>query len=170
MRTRAMTLVFLFCFLLFGPLLSHVAEGAQKPTAGDAAVPREARSTERARRILSLLRDMKNAAIMYCADETGSILDDPERFRERVNRDPLAVRNILGRYLDAPESFDETCHFYVLEDGQGLVGCDLTDEDDATLETLDRMAKRSGADLIILDRSAWNGGLAICMKFNMKIW
>lgn len=162
-RTRATTLVFLFCFLLFGPLLSHVAEGAQKPTAG-------IQPAERARRILSLLRDMKNAAIMYCADETGSILDDPERFRERVNRDPLAVRNILGRYLDAPESFDETCHFYVLEDGQGLVGCDLTDEDDATLETLDRMAKRSGADLIILDRSAWNGGLAICMKFNMKIW
>ena len=109
MRTRATTLVFLFCFLLFGPPLSHVAEGAQKPTAG-------IQPAERARRILSLLRDMKNAAIMYCADETGYILDDPERFRERVNRDPLAVRNILGRYLDAPESFDETCHFYVLED------------------------------------------------------
>ena len=119
---------------------------SQKPTAG-------IQPTERARRILSLLRDMKNAAIMYCVDETGSILDDPERFRERVNRDPLAVRNILGRYLDAPENFDETCHFYVLEDGHGLVGCDLTDEDDATLEMLDRMAKRSGADLIILDRS-----------------
>ena len=97
MRTRATTLVFLFCFLLFGPPLSHVAEGAQKPTAG-------IQPAERARRILSLLRDMKNAAIMYCADETGYILDDPERFRERVNRDPLAVRNISALTTRADSS------------------------------------------------------------------
>lgn len=159
MRTRATTLVFLFCFLLFGPLLSHVAEGAQKPTAG-------IQPAERARRILSLLRDMKNAAIMYCADETGSILDDPERFRERVNHDPLAVRNILGKYLDAPETFDETCHFYVLEDDRWLVGYDLAGEDESTLERLAVMARRPGANLVNLDQSIWNGGLVIwvCIK------
>ncbi|WP_347713184.1 hypothetical protein [uncultured Fretibacterium sp.] len=167
MRTKATTLVFLLCFLSFSPLLPRAAGGAQKPAVG-------MQSAERARRILSLLRNMKSAAVMYYADETGSILDDPERFRERVNRDPLACRNLLGEYLnylmDSPPALDETYHLYVLEDGQWLVGFDLTDEDDATLGMLDEMAKQSGRELIILDRSAMKGGLVICMKFNMKVW
>lgn len=72
--------------------------------------------------------------------------------------------------MDSPPALDETYHLYVLEDGQWLVGFDLTDEDDATLGMLDEMAKQSGRELIILDRSAMKGGLVICMKFNMKVW
>ena len=173
--TKTVRLVFLLCFLLFSLLLLYDAiKSTQKPAAYNAAMLHEMQSTERAHRILSFLRDMKAAVIICCVENMASIEEDPARFRKRVNHDPLAVKNFLGESLncmqDFPLTFDEAYHFYVLEDGHGLVGCDLTDEDDATLEMLDRMAKRSGADLIILDRSAWNGGLAICMKFNMKIW
>ena len=109
---------------------------------------------------------MKSAAVMYYVDEMDSIMEDPTRFREKVNGDPLAVRNILGKYLDAPETFDETCHFYVLEDDRWLVGYDLAGEDESTLERLAVMARRPGANLVNLDQSIWNGGLVIwvCIK------
>lgn len=91
---------------------------------------------------------------------------DYANFRDKVNHDPLAVRNILGKYLDAPETFDETCHFYVLEDDRWLVGYDLAGEDESTLERLAVMARRPGANLVNLDQSIWNGGLVIwtCIK------
>ena len=121
-------------------------------------------SAERASQILSLLRAMKSAAVMYYVDEMDSIMEDPTRFREKVNGDPLAVRNILGKYLDVPATYDESCHFYVLNDNQWLVGYDLAGEDESTLERLAVMARRPGMALVNLDLSVWNRGLVICMK------
>ena len=136
----------------------------QKPAAGNTAMLREMQSAERASQILSLLRIMKSAAVMYYVDEMDSIMEDPTRFREKVNGDPLAVRNILGKYLDVPATYDESCHFYVLNDNQWLVGYDLAGEDESTLERLAAMAHQPGANLVNLDQSVWNGGLVICMK------
>lgn len=136
----------------------------QKPAAGNTAMLREMQSAERASQILSLLRTMKSAAVMYYVDEMDSIMEDPTRFREKVNGDPLAVRNILGKYLDVPATYDESCHFYVLNDNQWLVGYDLAGEDESTLERLAVMAKRPGMALVNLDLSVWNRGLVICMK------
>lgn len=136
----------------------------QKPAAGNTAMLREMQSAERASQILSLLRTMKSAAVMYYVDEMDSIMEDPTRFREKVNGDPLAVRNILGKYLDVPATYDESCHFYVLNDNQWLVGYDLAGEDESTLERLAAMAHQPGANLVNLDQSVWNGGLVICMK------
>ena len=138
----------------------------QKPAAGNTAMLREMQSAERASQILSLLRTMKSAAVMYYVDEMDSIMEDPTRFREKVNGDPLAVRNILGKYLDVPATYDESCHFYVLNDNQWLVGYDLAGEDESTLERLAVMARRPGANLVNLDQSIWNGGLVIwvCIK------
>ena len=136
----------------------------QKPAAGNTAMLREMQSAERASQILSLLRTMKSAAVMYYVDEMDSIMEDPTRFREKVNGDPLAVRNILGKYLDVPATYDESCHFYVLNDNQWLVGYDLAGEDKSTLERLAAMAHQPGANLVNLDQSVWNGGLVICMK------
>ena len=136
----------------------------QKPAAGNTAMLREMQSAERASQILSLLRTMKSAAVMYYVDEMDSIMEDPTRFREKVNGDPLAVRNILGKYLDVPATYDESCHFYVLNDNQWLVGYDLAGEDKSTLERLAAMARQPGANLVNLDQSVWNGGLVICMK------
>ena len=133
----------------------------QKPAAGNTAMLREMQSAERASQILSLLRTMKSAAVMYYVDEMDSIMEDPTRFREKVNGDPLAVRNILGKYLDVPATYDESCHFYVLNDNQWLVGYDLAGEDESTLERLAVMARRPGANLVNLDQSIWNGGLVI---------
>ena len=133
----------------------------QKPAAGNTAMLREMQSAERASQILSLLRTMKSAAVMYYVDEMDSIMEDPTRFREKVNGDPLAVRNILGKYLDVPATYDESCHFYVLNDNQWLVGYDLAGEDESTLERLAAMAHQPGVNL---DQSVWNGGLVICMK------
>ena len=142
----------------------------------NAAMLREMQSTEEVQRIISLLRTMKNAAFMYYLYEIMPIREDSTRvnsakvdyanFRDKVNHDPLAVRNILGKYLDAPETFDETCHFYVLEDDRWLVGYDLAGEDESTLERLAVMARRPGANLVNLDQSIWNGGLVIwvCIK------
>mgnify|MGYP000996829704 CR=1 FL=1 len=239
MRTRATTLVFLFCFLLFGPPLSCAARAADKGVApqkdidpevlrsmaesfaatiaaasednaalrreiaslreelalvrgnvsqkgeaggtqpsavGNAAMLREMQSTEEVQRIISLLRTMKNAAFMYYLYEIMPIREDSTRvnsakvdyanFRDKVNHDPLAVRNILGKYLDVPATYDESCHFYVLNDNQWLVGYDLAGEDESTLERLAVMARRPGANLVNLDQSIWNGGLVIwvCIK------
>lgn len=136
----------------------------QKPAAGNTAMLREMQSAERASQILSLLRTMKSAAVMYYVDEMDSIMEDPTRFREKVNGDPLAVRNILGKYLDVPATYDESCHFYVLNDNQWLVGYDLAGEDESTLERLAVMARRPGMALVNLDLSVWNRGLVICMK------
>ena len=136
----------------------------QKPAAGNTAMLREMQSAERASQILSLLRIMKSAAVMYYVDEMDSIMEDPTRFREKVNGDPLAVRNILGKYLDVPATYDESCHFYVLNDNQWLVGYDLAGEDESTLERLAVMARRPGMALVNLDLSVWNRGLVICMK------
>ena len=136
----------------------------QKPAVGNTAMLREMQSAERASQILSLLRTMKSAAVMYYVDEMDSIMEDPTRFREKVNGDPLAVRNILGKYLDVPATYDESCHFYVLNDNQWLVGYDLAGEDKSTLERLAAMAHQPGANLVNLDQSVWNGGLVICMK------
>ena len=136
----------------------------QKPAAGNTAMLREMQSAERASQILSLLRTMKSAAVMYYVDEMDSIMEDPTRFREEVNGDPLAVRNILGKYLDVPATYDESCHFYVLNDNQWLVGYDLAGEDESTLERLAVMARRPGMALVNLDLSVWNRGLVICMK------
>jgi len=136
----------------------------QKPAAGNAAMLREMQSAERASQIRSLLRTMKSAAVIFYAEELGSIMEDPTRFREKVNGDPLAVRNILGKYLDVPATYDESCHFYVLNDNQWLVGYDLAGEDKSTLERLAAMARQPGANLVNLDQSVWNGGLVICMK------
>ena len=136
----------------------------QKPAAGNTAMLREMQSAERASQILSLLRTMKSAAVIFYAEELGSIMEDPTRFREKVNGDPLAVRNILGKYLDVPATYDESCHFYVLNDNQWLVGYDLAGEDESTLERLAAMAHQPGANLVNLDQSVWNGGLVICMK------
>ena len=124
----------------------------------------EMQSAERASQIRSLLRTMKSAAVMFYAEKLGSIMEDPTRFREKVNGDPLAVRNILGKYLDVPATYDESCHFYVLNDNQWLVGYDLAGEDKSTLERLAAMARQPGANLVNLDQSVWNGGLVICMK------
>ncbi len=173
-RTKTARLVFLLCFLLFSLLLLHdVIKGTQKPTADNAAMLHEMQSAERAHRILSFLRDMKAAVIICCVENLASIEENPARFREKVNRDPLAVRNLLGESLncmqDSPLTFDEAYHFYVLEDGRVLVGFDLTDEDELTLETLDRIAKGSGASLVVLDQSTRNGRRAICMEFNMQL-
>jgi len=136
----------------------------QKPAVGNTTMLREMQSAERASQILSLLRTMKSAAVMYYVDEMDSIMEDPTRFREKVNGDPLAVRNILGKYLDVPATYDESCHFYVLNDNQWLVGYDLAGEDKSTLERLAAMAHQPGANLVNLDQSVWNGGLVICMK------
>ena len=136
----------------------------QKPAAGNTAMLREMQSAERASQILSLLRTMKSAAVIFYAEELGSIMENPTRFREKVNGDPLAVRNILGKYLDVPATYDESCHFYVLNDNQWLVGYDLAGEDESTLERLAAMAHQPGANLVNLDQSVWNGGLVICMK------
>ena len=136
----------------------------QKPAAGNAAMLREMQSAERASQIRSLLRTMKSAAVMFYAEKLGSIMEDPTRFREKVNGDPLAVRNILGKYLDVPATYDESCHFYVLNDNQWLVGYDLAGEDESTLERLAVMARRPGMALVNLDLSVWNRGLVICMK------
>ena len=136
----------------------------QKPAAGNTAMLREMQSAERASQILSLLRTMKSAAVMYYVDEMDSIMEDPTRFREKVNGDPLAVRNILGKYLDVPATYDESCHFYVLNDNQWLVGYDLAGEDESTLERLAVMARRPGMALVNLDLGVWNRGLVICMK------
>ena len=136
----------------------------QKPAVGNTTMLREMQSAERASQILSLLRTMKSAAVMYYVDEMDSIMEDPTRFREKVNGDPLAVRNILGKYLDVPATYDESCHFYVLNDNQWLVGYDLAGEDKSTLERLAAMARQPGANLVNLDQSVWNGGLVICMK------
>ena len=136
----------------------------QKPAVGNTTMLREMQSAERASQILSLLRTMKSAAVMYYVDEMDSIMEDPTRFREKVNGDPLAVRNILGKYLDVPATYDESCHFYVLNDNQWLVGYDLAGEDESTLERLAAMAHQPGANLVNLDQSVWNGGLVICMK------
>ena len=138
----------------------------QKPAVGNTTMLREMQSAERASQILSLLRTMKSAAVMYYVDEMDSIMEDPTRFREKVNGDPLAVRNILGKYLDVPATYDESCHFYVLNDNQWLVGYDLAGEDESTLERLAVMARRPGANLVNLDQSIWNGGLVIwtCIK------
>ena len=152
------------------------AGGTQPSAVGNAAMLREMQSTEEVQRIISLLRTMKNAAFMYYLYEIIPIREDSTRvnsakvdyanFRDKVNHDPLAVRNILGKYLDAPETFDETCHFYVLEDDRWLVGYDLAGEDESTLERLAVMARRPGANLVNLDQSIWNGGLVIwvCIK------
>ena len=94
----------------------------QKPAAGNTAMLREMQSAERASQIRSLLRTMKSAAVMFYAEKLGSIMENPTRFQEKVNGDPLAVRNILGKYLDVPATYDESCHFYVLNDNQWLVG------------------------------------------------
>ena len=136
----------------------------QKPAAGNTAMLREMQSAERASQIRSLLRTMKSAAVIFYAEELGSIMENPTRFREKVNGDPLAVRNILGKYLDVPATYDESCHFYVLNDNQWLVGYDLAGEDESTLERLAAMAHQPGANLVNLDQSVWNGGLVICMK------
>ena len=136
----------------------------QKPAVGNTTMLREMQSAERASQILSLLRTMKSAAVMYYVDEMDSIMEDPTRFREKVNGDPLAVRNILGKYLDVPATYDESCHFYVLNDNQWLVGYDLAGEDESTLERLAVMARRPGMALVNLDLSVWNRGLVICMK------
>ena len=136
----------------------------QKPAVGNTTMLREMQSAERASQILSLLRTMKSAAVMYYVDEMDSIMEDPTRFREKVNGDPLAVRNILGKYLDVPATYDESCHFYVLNDNQWLVGYDLAGEDKSTLERLAAMAHQPGTNLVNLDQSVWNGGLVICMK------
>lgn len=173
-RTKTARLVFLLCFLLFSLLLLHdVIKGTQKPTADNAAMLHEMQSAERAHRILSFLRDMKAAVIICCVENLASIEEDPARFRKRVNHDPLAVKNFLGESLncmqDFPLTFDEAYHFYVLEDGRVLVGFDLTDEDELTLETLDRIAKGSGASLVVLDPGTRNGRRAICMEFNMQL-
>ena len=136
----------------------------QKPAAGNTAMLREMQSAERASQIRSLLRTMKSAAVIFYAEELGSIMENPTRFREKVNGDPLAVRNILGKYLDVPATYDESCHFYVLNDNQWLVGYDLAGEDKSTLERLAAMAHQPGANLVNLDQSVWNGGLVICMK------
>ena len=136
----------------------------QKPAAGNTAMLREMQSAERASQILSLLRTMKSAAVIFYAEELGSIMENPTRFREKVNGDPLAVRNILGKYLDVPATYDESCHFYVLNDNQWLVGYDLAGEDESTLERLAVMARRPGMALVNLDLSVWNRGLVICMK------
>ena len=136
----------------------------QKPAVGNTAMLREMQSAERASQIRSLLRTMKSAAVIFYAEELGSIMENPTRFREKVNGDPLAVRNILGKYLDVPATYDESCHFYVLNDNQWLVGYDLAGEDESTLERLAAMAHQPGANLVNLDQSVWNGGLVICMK------
>ena len=136
----------------------------QKPAVGNTTMLREMQSAERASQILSLLRTMKSAAVIFYAEELGSIMENPTRFREKVNGDPLAVRNILGKYLDVPATYDESCHFYVLNDNQWLVGYDLAGEDKSTLERLAAMAHQPGANLVNLDQSVWNGGLVICMK------
>ena len=136
----------------------------QKPAVGNTAMLREMQSAERASQIRSLLRTMKSAAVIFYAEELGSIMENPTRFREKVNGDPLAVRNILGKYLDVPATYDESCHFYVLNDNQWLVGYDLAGEDKSTLERLAAMARQPGANLVNLDQSVWNGGLVICMK------
>ena len=156
------------------PKKGETGSTQQKPAAGNAAMLREMQSAERASQIRSLLRTMKNAAFMYYLYEIMPIREDSTRvnsakvdyanFRDKVNHDPLAVRNILGKYLDAPETFDETCHFYVLEDDRWLVGYDLAGEDESTLERLAAMAHQPGANLVNLDQSVWNGGLVICMK------
>ena len=135
---------------------------------------REMQSTEEVQRIISLLRTMKNAAFMYYLYEIMPIREDSTRvnsakvdyanFRDKVNHDPLAVRNILGKYLDVPATYDESCHFYVLNDNQWLVGYDLAGEDESTLERLAVMARRPGMALVNLDLSVWNRGLVICMK------
>ena len=147
------------------------AGGTQQLAVGNAAMLREMQSTEEVQRIVSLLRTMKNAAFMYYLYEimptrVDSAKVDYANFRDKVNHDPLAVRNILGKYLDAPETFDETCHFYVLEDDRWLVGYDLAGEDESTLERLAVMARKPGADLVNFDQSIWNGGLVIwvCIK------
>ncbi|WP_299075363.1 hypothetical protein, partial [uncultured Fretibacterium sp.] len=120
----------------------------QKPAAGNTAMLREMQSAERASQIRSLLRTMKSAAVIFYAEELGSIMENPTRFREKVNGDPLAVRNILGKYLDVPATYDESCHFYVLNDNQWLVGYDLAGEDESTLERLAAMARQPGANLV----------------------
>ena len=147
------------------------AGGTQPSAVGNAAMLREMQSTEEVQRIISLLRTMKNAAFMYYLYEimpirVNSAKVDYANLRDKVNHDPLAVRNILGKSLDAPETFDETCHFYVLEDDRWLVGYDLAGEDESTLERLAVMARRPGANLVNLDQSIWNGGLVIwvCIK------
>ena len=146
------------------PKKGETGSTQQKPAAGNAAMLREMQSAERASQIRSLLRTMKSAAVIFYAEELGSIMEDPTRFREKVNGDPLAVRNILGKYLDVPATYDESCHFYVLNDNQWLVGYDLAGEDESTLERLAAMAHQPGANLVNLDQSVWNGGLVICMK------
>ena len=146
------------------PKKGETGNTQQKPAAGNAAMLREMQSAERASQIRSLLRTMKSAAVIFYAEELGSIMEDPTRFREKVNGDPLAVRNILGKYLDVPATYDESCHFYVLNDNQWLVGYDLAGEDKSTLERLAAMARQPGANLVNLDQSVWNGGLVICMK------
>ena len=140
--------------LVRGIVLQKGEAGGTQPSAvGNAAMLREMQSTEEVQRIVSLLRTMKNAAFMYYLYEIMPIREDSTRvnsakvdyanFRDKVNHDPLAVRNILGKYLDAPETFDETCHFYVLEDDRWLVGYDLAGEDESTLERLAAMARQS---------------------------
>ena len=56
----------------------------QKPAAGNTAMLREMQSAERASQILSLLRTMKSAAVMYYVDEMDSIMEDPTRFLEKL--------------------------------------------------------------------------------------
>lgn len=137
---------------------------AQKPVAGTSALRREAEAAERSSQIVSLLRTMKSAALMYWADSMDAIMEDPAGFREKVNRDPLAVRNVLGKYLEVPATFDESCHFYLLKDDQWLVGYDLTSEDELVLEKLAARARQPGSNLVNVDQSIWNGSLVICMK------
>ncbi|MFC2594200.1 MAG: hypothetical protein ACFNW0_03930, partial [Fretibacterium sp.] len=55
------------------------AGGTQQPAAGDAAMLREMQSAEKVYRILSLLRTMKSAAIVYYSYEIRPIREDYAR-------------------------------------------------------------------------------------------
>ena len=65
------------------PKKGETGSTQQKPAAGNAAMLREMQSAERASQIRSLLRTMKSAAVIFYAEELGSIMEDPTRFREK---------------------------------------------------------------------------------------
>lgn len=142
---------------LFGPQ-------AERELGGD--YPREDASKRSAamsaQDIISHLRTLKAAAIMFLADN-GDLAYNVQALAEKVNEDPQATKNLLEGYMDTFKAFEGRSLFHVREDGMCLVGIDVSSEEDEVKAQLAKRSDRVG--LVDANLNLWTSGDIVYMAF-----